>query len=317
MMDSPPSSVMITGSSGTIGTALCERLVEADVNVAGVDLNSNQWSEQVDDITIETDLRDLEQVNNLPTDADLIVHLAANARVHELVENPRRARDNFEMTFNILEFARQENIDLIFCSSREVYAKSDRILHNESETSIDTCESPYTASKIGGEALAKSYQNCYNIDVSILRFSNVYGRYDRSDRVVPLFIAQANADRDLTVYGDSKILDFTYLDDCVDGITKAISKFHKARGTTFNIASGTGTSLIELAEEIVERTGSASSVHVESNRTGEISRYVADISKAEAILGYQPQHPIADGLDATTKWYDQRPGLLENLIRDP
>jgi len=313
MICSGPSSVAVTGSSGTMGTALCLRLIEKGLNVTGVDITPNQWSDKVNNITLKTDLRKRNSQNELPTDVDLIVHLAANARVHDLVQNPRKARDNFEMTYNILEHARSEGINVIFASSREVYAKSDRILHSESETSIDTCESPYTASKIGGEALAKSYQNCYDMEVSILRFSNVYGRFDGSNRVVPLFISQANSGKNLTVFGDSKILDFTYLDDCIDGIIRTIMKYHKAKGTTFNIASGEGASIVELAETIVGRTNSSSSINVEGSRTGEISRYVADISKAKQVLGYEPQYSIEEGLEATIDWYTERENILNEI----
>jgi len=121
------------------------------------------------------------------------------------------------------------------------------------DTYTDACESPYTASKIGGEAMVKAYQKCYSIDTSLLRFSNVYGRYDRSNRVVPLFIAQAARGQDLTVYGADKVLDFTYIDDCVAGLMEVIDSFEKVQGTTLNIASGEGTSLLELARFVVDQ----------------------------------------------------------------
>jgi len=309
-----PGSVLVTGSSGTIGTALMRRLDRNDVRSVGADVVPNRWFDAVDERTIQADLRDLEQVNNLPGDVDLIVHLGANARVHQLVEEPRRARDNFDMTFNVLEYAREVGADVVFASSREVYASSDQIVHSEVDTSVDECESPYTASKVGGEALVKSYQNCYDIDASILRFSNVYGRYDASDRVIPLFIAQASRGVDLTVFGNEKVLDFTYLDDCIDGVMQVIEQFNKAKGTTFNIASGQGTALLDLAETIAAGVDEDVSVHVEPNRTGEISRYVADISKAERILGYEPDCSIEEGLDATIEWYQNRADLFDEIV---
>jgi len=146
-----------------------------------------------------------------------------------------------------------------------------------------------------------------------LRFSNVYGRYDLSDRVLPVFIAQAMIDKDLTVFGGDKILDFTYIDDCVAGIRSAITNFHKAQATTFNIASGTGTSLVELAEAIVSELGAKSNIHVRSSRTGEIRRYVADIAKAEKVLGYRPKVDFETGMMRTIKWYTSDESHLKTI----
>jgi len=309
------NSVLVTGASGMIGTALIERLHDRGYDVTGVDVEPNRWSDAVEDRTVRADLLDDAVGEALPSDVDVLVHLAANARVHRLVENPRRARDNFEMTFNVLEYARQVGVSrVVFGSSREVYGNKGKIVYSEEDTYVDECESPYTASKVGGEAMLKAYEQCYDIEASILRFSNVYGRFDVSDRVLPLFIAQAHDGQDLTVYGDDKVLDFTYLDDCVDGIVRVIEKFHKAKGTTFNIASGEGTSLIELAEEITRRVDTDVDIHVEPNRTGEVGRYVADISKANKVLNYDPAYSFDEGLDATVDWYIRNAEFFEEIL---
>jgi UDP-glucose 4-epimerase len=308
-------SVLVTGASGMIGTSLAERLLEAGYDVTGVDVEGNRWSDVVDDVTVTTDLLDPDVGETLPDDVDVLVHLAANARVHRLVKQPRRARDNFEMTFNVLEYARQRDVSkVIFGSSREVYGNKGKVIYSEEDTYVDECESPYTASKVGGESMMKAYGQCYDLDVSILRFSNVYGRFDVSDRVIPLFIAQASAGRDLTVYGDDKVLDFTYLDDCVDGIVRTVNNFHKAKGTTFNVASGEGSSLVELAEGIAERVADDVDIHVEPNRTGEVGRYVADIDKARKVLGYEPTYSFEDGLDRTIDWYRSNEQYLDEIL---
>ena len=298
------TDIIVTGAAGMIGTELTNSLLDDGYDVVGVDITENRWDDRVADHTIIADLRDPDDLSGLPTDAGMIVHLAANARVHQLVKAPKGARDNFEMTYNALEFARENSIDrFLFGSSREVYGNKGKLIYSEKDTYVDECESPYTASKVGGEAMVKAYERCYGIDAAILRFSNVYGRYDLSDRVLPLFIAQAMIDRDLTVFGGDKILDFTFIDDCVTGIYRTITNFHKAQGTTFNIASGTGTSLVELAEAIVSELGANSHIHVESSRTGEIRRYVADIAKAEKVLGYRPEVDFESGMMRTIEWY--------------
>lgn len=309
------SKILVTGSSGTIGTALAERLLSDGYDIYGVDSRRNRWSEKVDNLTTTIDLRSSEELGELPGEIDTIVHLAAHARVHKLVENPDRARENFDMTFNILEYARKNGIEnIVLASSREVYGNNNKYIYDEEDTYIDECESPYTASKIGSEAITKSYQNCYNINSSILRFSNVYGRYDASDRVVPLFISQAMENEDLVVFGDNKVLDFTYIDDCVNGIYKVLSNFEKAKNTTFNIASGTGSSLVELAKLVLELTNGEGKVEVEQNRTGEVSKYVADISKAKSVIGYQPEYPFAEGIRRSAEWYKTKPELRTEIL---
>jgi UDP-glucose 4-epimerase len=307
-------SFLLTGSSGTIGTVLAERLLDRGFDITGADVESNRWSGAVDAVTIEVDLRDRGAVNRLP-DVDTIVHLAANARVHDLVEDPTRARDNFETTFNVLEHARSTGAsNVILASSREVYGNRSKIVHSETDTYVDECESPYTASKIGSESMLKAYGRCYGLDTCILRFSNVYGRYDASNRVVPLFVARAHRDRPLTVYGPEKVLDFTHVEDCVDGTLRAIDRLEKARGTTFNIASGSGSSLLELAEAIVDRTRSDGEIRVEPGRTGEVSKYVADVSKATKVLGYRPAYSLDDGLTETIEWYRDNRELFDEIL---
>lgn len=306
-------SILITGSSGTVGTALCQRLLEEEYDITGIDIKPNRWSDEVNERTIVTDLSDRSSLNELPNDIDLVIHLAANARVHKLVQNPELAKENFDTTFNILEYARKIGADFIFSSSREVYGNNGKIIYDETDTYVDECESPYTASKIGGEALVKSYDVCYDINTSIVRFSNVYGKYDASNRVIPLFIAQASQGEDLTVYGNDKVLDFTYIDDCVNGVVRVIEQFNKAASSTFNIASGEGTSLVEVAQTIVAEVDADISIQVEENRTGEVSRYVADISKANKIFGYDPSYDINEGIEATVDWYLSRQDLFETI----
>jgi UDP-glucose 4-epimerase len=207
------------------------------------------------------------------------------------------------MTFNLLEYARRTGVSgVILASSREVYG-SGRSARSESETRVDRCANPYAAGKVASEAMADSYARCYDLRTATLRFSNVYGRYDRSDRVVPRFIARAHRGQDLTVYGRDKTLDFLYLEDCVDGILLAIENFQRAAGETFNIASGEGTSLEQLADEVIAQTPHRVGIDRRANRTGETTQFVADISKARTALGYAPSRSPLGGLAETVEWY--------------
>src|ERR1041385_2859035 len=122
-------------------------------------------------------------------------------------------------------------------------------------------ESPYSASKIAGEAFFSSYARCYGIKTLVFRFSNVYGRFDndlaRMERVIPLFVQKIWRGEPITVFGREKMLDFTYIDDCVAGIVAGIDAVQggKAESETINLAYGQGQTLYDLVTLIELATG--------------------------------------------------------------
>lgn len=312
--------ILVTGASGMIGTALCERLLAEGISFTGVDYKRNLWNREVDARTLQVDLRDRQAVlKKLPKQVDMIIHLAANARVHDLVKDPNLAFDNLQTIFNTLEYAHRNHIQkFIFTSSREVYGNLIRDQYTEDSARINTCESPYTASKIGGEALVQSYTRCYGIEHIIFRLSNVYGRYDASDRIVPLFMERMHGNLDVNVYGADKVLDFTYIDDVVSGILSAINNFAAAKGQTLNLAYGTGIALTEFAATLKEILGSTSRINILPSRTGEVTHYVADISRARQLLNFAPVTNLEQGLRQAASWYHGRntaPATTGTLIQ--
>lgn len=308
------SSVLITGSSGAIGTALTERLLDRDYRVTGVDKRPNPWSDRVERHTESHDLLS----NNFSftdNDFDIVVHLAANSRVKSAIDNPSEATDNGETTRRILDYARQNNIDyVLFASSREVYGENAELMCRESAAGPRNCTNPYAASKLFGEALCRSYQRCYGLNTGILRFSNVYGRYDNHDRVIPLFISKAMAGEELIVYGEEKMLDFVYIDDCVAGIVSAIERAGQVAGEAVNIGSGRGTSIVEVAQRVADTIDSCPGYDVQSERAGEPTKAVVDLDKSRALLDYSPEYRFEDGLSETIKWYRAYPAVLDSLV---
>lgn len=297
-------SILVTGSSGMIGTAFSRELLDRGYNVIGLDLVGNPWSKLIDENTIQTDLREPIQAIS-PSGIDMVVHLAANSRVPSSIEHPSEAVDNIEMTKNVLEYVRQtRGSRLMFVSSREVYGQLADQPTAEDQILLNAVQNPYGASKVGGEALVSAYDTSYDIASTSIRLSNVYGRYDTSDRVVPTFISRAFRDDDLVVYDDDKILDLLYLDDCVRGLFAALEHFDSISGQAINLGSGTGTSLVDLASSIIGITNSNSDIIIESSREGEVSRFEADISKSERLLNYKPEFDLKEGLTRTIKWYD-------------
>lgn len=305
--------ILITGSSGQIGTNLALRLLDAGHRVFGIDKRLNSWTDR-----ITTMLQDLAApyrdfaggIGGVPYPRpDIVVHLAANAKVHELVQFPHRAMENIALTFNVLEYCRQNELPLIFSSSREVYGDIHRYITEEQHADFSFTESPYSASKVAGEALVYSYARCYGLRYLVFRFSNVYGRYDndieRMERVIPLFIQHMRQGRPVTVYGQEKTLDFTYIDDCVSGIVAGIERMLAGRvqNQTINLAYGQGNTLVRMAELIAEALGVPGQITVEpSKRVGEVTRYIADISRAAELLEYQPQVPLDEGIRRAVAW---------------
>jgi nucleoside-diphosphate-sugar epimerase len=311
--------VLITGSSGQIGTNLALRLLADGHSVFGVDRRVNGWTD-----AFPTLLQDLAVpqrefrggIGGAPyPPCDIVVHLAANAKVYELVEQPHRALENINITFNVLEYCWAAGLPLIFSSSREVYGDIHRYITEERSADFSFTESPYSASKISGEALIYSYARCYGLRYLVFRFSNVYGRYDndleRMERVIPLFIRRVSEGEPVTVFGREKVLDFTYVDDCVDGIVRGAERLlaGEVEGRTINLAYGEGNSLVRLAELVGEALETRPEIIVQpAKRPGEVSYYVADISLARELLGFAPQVPLDEGVRRAVAWSRGREG---------
>jgi len=297
--------ILITGSSGTIGTRLFEKLLDrGGYDVIGFDKQENKWHQGLNDLTIKGNLLSREDIKKIPKDVDMIIHLAANARVFDLVVEPDMALENVISTYNTLEFARENNIKkIIFSSSREAYGNRKKAIAKESDADFHLSESPYAASKIADEAFVYAYTRCYGINHIVLRFSNVYGMYDESDRFIPLMIRKMKKNEDIVIFGKDKMLDFTYIDDCVEGIIKCIEKFDKVKNNTFNLAYGRGAKLIDVAKMIKKELKSKSNISFKSNRIGEVVKYVANTSKAKKMIGYKPFFVVEHGVRLSVNWY--------------
>ena len=300
--------VLITGSSGQIGTNLALRLIADGHEVFGVDKRQNTWTDAFRYL-LQDLAGNLAGVEYPPV--DLVVHLAAHAKVHQLVREPHRALENVVITFNVLELCRRLRVPIVLASSREVYGDVHRFEgYDEATADFAFTESTYSASKIAGEAFVYSYARCYGLPYLVFRFSNVYGRFDndlqRMVRVLPLFTHSMLRDEPITVFGgNDKTLDFTYIDDCVDGIALGVEALFGGRvvNHTINLAFGQGNTLIRAAELIGAELGVEPRLTVAPSLLGEVTHYVADITKARTLLGWEPQVPLDEGLKRSVAWF--------------
>ena len=318
--------VLVTGSSGQIGTNLALRLLADGHDVFGIDKRLNGWTDDfrylLQDLSapLTATARGLGGVEYPPF--DVVVHLAAHAKVHELVREPHRALENAVMTFNVLELCRHAGVPLVFSSTREVYGDVHRFEgYGEATADFAFTESPYSASKIAGEALIYSYARCYGLRYLVFRFSNVYGRYDndlhRMSRVLPLFAYRLRRGEPITIYGgEDKVLDFTYVDDCVDGIVRGVEALTERRvaNETINLAYGEGNTLVRAAQLIANELGVEPRMMLAPPLVGEVTHYVADIRKARDLLGWQPSTSLDEGIPRAVAWYDEHPAEEEPAI---
>ena len=286
--------LLVTGGAGFIGSHLCRRLFELGYGMEVIDDLSRGKGERLRGLVKgfrPSSLGDIPGLEKAVQSCDAVVHLAAVSQVRESINDPARTRQtNIAGTSEVARLCSKYGKNLVFASSREVYGNPAALPCPESSPLQPL--NPYSASKIAGEERIGALNSSGPFPYTILRLANVYGPGDFG-RVVPIFISNARAGHDLEIFGEEKIVDFVYISDVVDAILKAIGKPAKA---ALNIGSGKGTSLQELARMANARFGNRSSVRVLPPRGGEVDRFVADVSKAEKMLGWKPRILLGEGL---------------------
>ena len=300
------TDILVTGSSQFIGSNLCRALTREGHNVYGIDINPPEFA--LPD-AVEMYQADLTESPEFPQ-VEVIVHLAAHSQVQPVVKDPSLALENIEMTKHVLSEAERIGAAVINASSRDIYGNA--IQPNESEATLNS-PNGYAASKVGSEAIANAYRHTRNVSVTTLRLSNVYGPRDTNSRVIPIFISLADSGEELTVYGKGKVLDFVHVDDVVNAIKSTVQRLEAVNGEAINIGSGKGIPLTDVARYISEAIDSCPGWTIGADRSGDVDRYVSDISKANALLNYQPSTDFQTGLSETIDWYLNRDAVLEKI----
>ncbi len=287
--------LLVTGGSGFIGSHLIERLGAENeiVNVDIVQQSSTHKSQFVNcDITDYKMLA--EKLGDKVKNFDAIVHLAALSREVESNKNPEvYFKTNVDGTINMLRIARDFGIKkFIFASTYLVYGDRTEMPVNE-ETVLNP-RSIYASTKAAAEFFCNSFRYIYGIDSIIFRQALVYGKNDLEKRVVKLFIEKARNGEKISVFGN-KILDFIHVSDVVDAYTKALSY---SKSDTFNLASGKGISLVELADSVKKIINPNVEIQKEQQHAGDVSTFIADISKSRNILGFEPKNNLIEFIES-------------------
>ena len=286
---------LITGASGQIGSYVLERFLDK-AEVIGVDLRPSRIKE-LNDFIIIGDLRSREFVEKIVKDVDVIIHLAAQVSMERSWKDPiYDAENNIIATINLLKESSESNVEkFIYISSAAVYGRP-RYLPIDEEHPKDPL-SPYGVSKLAGEYYCKVYSE--DLHTIIVRPFNVF-----SPRVIPSnsysgviakFIQRVKKGLPPIIYGSGRqTRDFVHVKDVVGFIEIAIRK--GKRGEAYNVGTGKETSILELAEMIMEIGGFEGKPIFEKPRKGDIERSVADITKAKKI-GFKPKTDLRKDLE--------------------
>jgi UDP-glucose 4-epimerase len=284
--------IFITGGAGFIGTHLCQKLAQThDVTIYDNFSNSNQensLSTTQSVSIISGDILDYQKLSSAMKNHNIVIHLAAKIDVINSIINPELTFEtNVKGTQNVLDSCVLNGITKIIATS------SAAIYQNVSKGSITEENkteplSPYGKSKLEMEKIITNSK----IDSTILRLFNVYGSNSTSGVIVN-FKENIQNNKQLTIFGDGKaIRDFVHVDDVIHGIVLSIS----SKSGIFNIASGTGTSINDLAKLFIHLSEKKSEIIFKPARDDEIIHSVADISLAQKELGFFPQISLNDGL---------------------
>ena len=312
-------NLLITGGAGFIGSHLVDRLLATSVErVTVVDdfndfydpsikrdnirqhLKDPRYSINEVDIRNRAALEHVFKTNNF----DCVVHLAARAGVRPSLAEPQLYTEtNINGTLNLLELTRSSNIkQFVFGSSSSVYGINAKVPFSEDDP-IRQPISPYAATNGAGELLCHTYSHLYGLRCVCLRFFTVYGPRQRPDLAIHKFATLISERKPIPVFGDgSTRRDYTYIDDIIDGVMAAID-YDKSNYEVINLGESRTVELNELISLLEKELDMHAIIDHQPLQPGDVPQTFADISKARALLGYQPKTQIEEGLHRFVEWF--------------
>jgi dTDP-glucose 4,6-dehydratase len=304
-------NILVTGGAGFIGSNFVHYLLsETDANVTTLDaLTYAGTTENLESVLdhprhefVEGNIRDAEIVNSLVADADTIVNFAAESHVDRSIEGAEPfVSTNVQGTQTLLDAAVETDVDrFLQVSTDEVYGE---IYEGEfSEEDRLNPRNPYAATKASADLLAKSYETTHDLPVVITRTCNNFGPRQHPEKLIPKFIRNATAGKDLPVYGDgSNIREWIYVEDNCRALDLVLREGDP--GEVYNIGTGEERTNLEVTEAILDAVGGTEDqITFVEDRAGHDQRYALDISKIQQ-LGWEPSWSFEDGLQRTVEYY--------------
>ena len=311
------SLFLVTGGAGFIGSNLCEAILAMGYRVRCLDDLSTGKQKNVDMFAdnpnyefINGDIKDLDTCIKACEGVDYVLNQAAWGSVPRSIEMPLfYCANNITGTLNMLEAARQNGVKkFVYASSSSVYGDEPKL--PKTEGTEGNLLSPYALTKRCDEEWAKQYTRHYGLDTYGLRYFNVFGRRQDPDgayaAVIPKFIKMLINGQTPTINGDGKqSRDFTYIENVIEANLKACLAPHEAAGEAFNVAYGGREYLIDIYYSLTKALGVDIEPNFGPDRAGDIKHSNADISKAKALLGYDPDYDFDSGLEQAISWYKE------------
>lgn len=308
--------LLVTGGAGFIGSHFVEKTLAAGHEIAVLDEFNDFYAPTIKRANIaaslphirvfENDIRDKEGVREIVAGfrPDTIVHFAARAGVRPSIQEPELYLDtNIKGTFNLLEAARLNGVSrFISASSSSVYGVLKTAPFRE-DMCLNQTISPYAATKLAAEQLCSNYSHLYGLRCISLRFFTVYGPRQRPDLAIHSFTRAIHEGRSIRQFGDgSTRRDYTYIDDILQGLLACL-EYEGALCDVFNLGESETTTLSELIAGIENALGKSAKIEVLPEQPGDVPLTYADISKAKALLNYNPRTKISEGIPRFVEWF--------------
>ena len=308
--------ILVTGGAGFIGSHFVGRSIALGHAVEVMDDFNDFYDPAIkrenlagvsgDVVIHETDIRDADAVLRVVQGGkfDCIVHLAARAGVRPSILDPRLYLEtNIIGTFNLLEAARRAGVArFVNASSSSVYGVLKTLPFRE-DLALNQTISPYAATKLAAEQLCSNYSHLHGIRAVSLRFFTVYGPRQRPDLAIHSFTRAVLEGRPIAQFGDgSTRRDYTYIDDILGGIVAGLS-YEGQPCDVFNLGESQTTTLSELIALIEKAVGKQAIIERKPEQPGDVPVTFADITKARALLGYDPRTKIAEGIPKFVEWF--------------
>lgn len=308
------NKVLVTGADGFIGSHLTEALLAEGCEVRALaqynSFNNWGWLEYVDHPGLEVvtgDVRDPNFCREIVKGVDTVFHLAALIAIPYSYVAPDSYIDtNVKGTLNICQAVKEEGVGrLLVTSTSEVYGTAKYVPIDEKHPKQP--QSPYSASKIGADAIALSFHNAFDLPVTVVRPFNTYGPRQSARAIIPTIIIQiASGVKEIKVGDLTPTRDFNFVADTAAGFL-AIAKSYDTIGKEINIATGREVSMAYTLQTIADLMGVEVKWETDPQRLrpagSEVFRLLGDNSLITSLTGWQPQYTLEEGLKKTIEWF--------------